>query len=532
MFDNHSDAPIQFLSASTEPDKALAQLSRTLGEEIPLDGIAVGFLDSATFTTYWVRWHSPEPSPAVPCAIVHTGDEIADLLEYSTWDREGNWIRIINDPPKVVTGKRFAQHMGSSDYSLIFVRGFYDNSRRGHFMLYVKGKHAYQPEHLACVAKRQHDILLLLTVIIKDFLLCSISAVNNSAEHTHVDRMEHLDLIATSPKMREIINKLERVSQMPTTVLLSGESGVGKEMLADFIQFYSPRRKMPFIKVNCGALPPSLVDSALFGHEKGAFTGAIGQRLGCFERAHTGTLLLDEVSEMPFDAQVRLLRVLQEGTFERIGGSRAVHVNVRIIAATNRDMATLLRNGEFRADLFYRLSAYHIEIPPLRERKEDFPLLVRVLTRNIAKKLGINSPPIVTQRNIDDLETYAWRGNVRELQNAIETALINFTISGTRKEFWIAPHAVHDTPTTTSLTGGCHAHETQAWSFSETSKVPPTFDESVRDLLMRALRHCDGKIHGKNGAAILLGIKPSTLWGKLNKYGIPPKHYRQMARTR
>lgn len=215
----------------------------------------------------------------------------------------------------------------------------------------------------------------------------------------------------------------DQVAPMDNTVLILGETGVGKEVIAKTIHKMSNKRKGPFIKVNCGAIPSDLVDSELFGHEKGAFTGAVALKIGRFERAHTGTIFLDEIGELSAEAQVRLLHVLQSREIERLGGTKSIHIDVRVIAATHRDLESMVKNGVFREDLWFRLNVFPIIIPPLRERKEDVPDFVRYIVKQKSKELGIEPPP-VSEEWINSYVLYDWPGNVRELENTIERELI------------------------------------------------------------------------------------------------------------
>lgn len=513
--------PPQMLTAHSSTKGVIKKLFHQLQEAIPLDGILVGFLDNATFTTYWLNHYSLVGAPEVPCAFVHTGNEMQGLMSRSTWDREGNWIRIVNDPGSTMLGKFFANHMKSDDFSIMHVRSSFDASKRGHFLLYARGQGRYTQAHTEIVAEQEQLIILLTSAAIKDFLLQQLQAACAPPANKVRMETEVYDLVATSPSMLEIVRKLELISQLPTPLLLTGETGVGKEMFADFIHFHSPRREMPFIKVNCGAIPPTLLDSELFGHEKGAFTGAVMQKAGCFELAHNGTLLLDEMGEMPLDVQVRLLRVLQTGIFMRIGGNKTIVTDTRVIASTNRNVIEMLNKGAFREDLFYRLNVYHIHIPPLRERLEDLPLLVRIMMRKLVKKLNIKMPPIVQQSNMDALAQFPWKGNVRELQNAIEASLINHMLSPVPDGFWITPDTKH------YESGPGQARETPPPSLpGKRPELTLSFEESVRQILVDALHLCAGKVHGQNGAAALLGLNASTLWGKLNKYGIRPQSFK------
>jgi PAS domain S-box-containing protein len=305
------------------------------------------------------------------------------------------------------------------------------------------------------------------------------------------------ELVGASPAMQNVFRLVETVAPTDATVLLLGETGTGKELIARALHNRSSRQSKVMVKVNCAALSANLIESELFGHEKGAFTGAIGQKKGRFELADGGTVFLDEIGEMPLETQTKLLRVLQEQEFERVGGSRSIKVNVRVIAATNRDLAREVRQGAFRLDLFYRLNVFPIPVPPLRDRPEDIPLLTRHFVRLFAGRMGkrirsIN--PKIHRR----LQNYNWPGNVRELANILERAVI-ICRGAVLQEEHIAIE--REDP------------QSAAASF-------PTLVEAERTLIQQAIDRTGGVLGGPNGAAQLLGINRSTLWSRMRKLGI------------
>lgn len=310
------------------------------------------------------------------------------------------------------------------------------------------------------------------------------------------------EIVARSPAMREALVRGQLVASHPTTVLIVGESGSGKEVMAREIHRRSPRAHRPMLQLNCGAIPENLVESELFGHERGAFTGADRLHVGLFERAHRGTLFLDEVGELPLAAQVKLLRVLQERTIRRVGGTSQIDVDVRLIAATNRPLAAMVADGRFREDLYYRLDVFGIRVPPLRERRGDLAPLVNALVRQLAERLRIDPPPI-TRGLLSKLEAYDWPGNVRELANVLETALI----LGAGKTLELPAELVDRI--------GRKKREAEA----------PRFETAVRDSIEQSLRATRGKIYGTDGAAARLGLKPATLQSKMKKLGIRREDY-------
>lgn len=314
------------------------------------------------------------------------------------------------------------------------------------------------------------------------------------------------EIVGSSQALERVLRQAQQVAPLSTTVLILGETGTGKELLAHAIHSLSSRRNNPLVKVNCGALPPPLIESELFGHEKGAFTGADSKRLGRFALADGGTLFLDEVGELPLELQTKLLRVLEEGEFELVGSSRTVKVDVRMIAATNRNLSEAVARGTFRSDLFYRLSVFPITMPPLRERKEDIPMLVTHLVNQVSTKLGKNIETI-PQSALRVLKDYDWPGNVRELRNVIERAVI--VTQGPKLQL---------TETFDPLTsrGESRSLITERDQDSEDD----TLEQSEYRLILRTLKKVHWRIEGPGGAAELLNVHASTLRSRMRKLGI------------
>ena len=306
------------------------------------------------------------------------------------------------------------------------------------------------------------------------------------------------DIIGRSPALRRVLREIETVAPTDSTVLISGETGSGKELVARAIHQLSARREHAFVKLNCAAIPTGLLESELFGHEKGAFTGAIAQRVGRFELANRGTVFLDEVGEIPLELQPKLLRVLQEREFERLGSVRTLRTDARLIAATNRDLATLASEHKFRQDLFYRLNVFPIHVPPLRERREDIPTLVRHFAQQFARRMK-KSIETVPADVMEQLTGYDWPGNIRELQNLIERAVI------------LSPGPVLDVP----LMALSKRPQPVA-----PENAPETLEESDRKHIIAALETSNWVISGPNGAAARLGMKRSTLQFRIRKLGI------------
>src|SRR6201987_3606543 len=318
------------------------------------------------------------------------------------------------------------------------------------------------------------------------------------------------EIIGTSAVLKTALSLVFKVAPTDATVLITGETGTGKELVARAIHRQSRRSSLAFVSVNCAAIPPDLIASELFGHEKGSFTGAVQRRLGRFELAEGGTIFLDEVGELPLETQIALLRVLQEHEFERVGGTRSIQTNVRVVAATNRDLRTAIAVGTFRSDLFYRLNVFPIEIPPLRERREDIPVLVECFIDRCAKNVGKNIRGI-EKNSLDLLQSYPWPGNIRELQNVIERSVIMceteiFSVDKT----WLPQQPVASEAKSQS-------------SFSQ------KLASQEKEMIESALRESEGRVFGPSGAAAKLGISRSTLESKIRSLRINKNRFKSRA---
>lgn len=322
-------------------------------------------------------------------------------------------------------------------------------------------------------------------------------------------------VVFRDPAMKSVIELADQVAKSDASILITGESGVGKEVIANYVHRQSSRNEKPFISVNCAAIPENLLESELFGHEKGAFTGAIARRIGKFEEANGGTLLLDEISEMDVRLQAKLLRAIQERVFDRVGGNKPVKVDIRIIATSNRDLHKAVDDGEFREDLLYRLNVVNLKVPPLRERQEDIVALSEHFVNKYAEANGIEPKPI-SLRAASALARYTWQGNVRELENTMHRAILLATEDEITEEAIRLPDGtrvdeIKVSPTDSAISQVAMAAESAARSF-----VGQTVAEVERDLILNTLDHCLGN---RTHAAKILGISIRTLRNKLNLYG-------------
>jgi transcriptional regulator with GAF, ATPase, and Fis domain len=305
-------------------------------------------------------------------------------------------------------------------------------------------------------------------------------------------------IVGESRAIREVMQLIATVARTNSTVLVLGETGTGKELVASAIHEQSARCAAPFIVLNCAAVPATLLESELFGHERGAFTGAVARRTGRFELAHGGTLFLDEIGELPLELQPRLLRLLQEREYERLGSSQTLHADVRLVAATHRDLGDLCGRREFREDLYYRLNVFPITLPPLRQRRDDIPLLVRHFVEQFAARMS-KPMPHISSTTLSTLSNYDWPGNVRELQNVLERALIVSTSRDLEVQL--------ETPRRAAT--------------SSTSPAPSSLADMNRAHILSVLRSTNGQVGGPDGAAARLGMKRSTLVFRMKKLGIP-----------
>jgi formate hydrogenlyase transcriptional activator len=324
-------------------------------------------------------------------------------------------------------------------------------------------------------------------------------------------------IIGNSPALQFALAEVERVAPTDSTVLVLGETGTGKELIARAIHNLSSRCHRPFVRLNCAAIPHELLESELFGHEKGAFTGAIAQRIGRFEMADTGTLFLDEIGDIPLALQPKLLRVLQEQEIERLGSGTTRRINVRLVAATHRDLTQMVNQKEFRSDLYYRVNVFPVELPPLRERRQDIPQLISHFVEIFSRRMGKQFDHI-PQEIVDAFTSYAWPGNVRELQNLIERAVIRAD-NGVLPNPLRKPDGNRVAPTPTPVTAAA---------------VPGTFWDSQRELILQALLATGWVVGGPRGAAARLGLKRTSLITKMKKLGIsrPANDLAELNQTR
>jgi len=412
---------------------------------------------------------------------------------------------LIDHPQSFPVSREMTEFHGLQSSSVIVMTLRSKKDTLGFLVLVSEGEETFNSEHLELIQLLKEPLVIAMSNALKHKEVLKLNDLltdDNRYLHSELRRISGDEIVGASFGLRDVTRMVQQVAALDSPVLLLGETGSGKDVIANAIHYSSSRSTGPFVNVNCGAIPDTLIDSELFGHEKGAFTGALSQKRGRFERAHTGTIFLDEIGELPLQAQVRLLKVLQNKEIERVGGVKTIPLDIRVIAATNRDLEDMIRSDLFRKDLWFRLNVFPIQIPPLRDRKVDLPAMVQHFITQKSQELKLSSIPTLAPGAIDFLMNYHWPGNVRELQNIIERALI------------LDPEG----PLTFERLGHQQSSATRYQSFE--SIDIETLDDVVSRHISDVLLKTAGKVSGPHGAAAKLGINPSTLRNRMKKLGI------------
>jgi formate hydrogenlyase transcriptional activator len=412
---------------------------------------------------------------------------------------------LIKDPMSFSVSKEMTAFHDIQSSSVIVMALRTGNTVLGYLILTSEGEEVLNDRHCSFIELLMEPLVISMSNALKHrevVKLNDLLADDNRYLHGELRRLSGDEMVGARFGLKETTHMIHQVASLDSPVLLMGETGTGKDVIANIIHYSSERSEGPFVSVNCGGIPDTLIDSELFGHEKGAFTGALAQKRGRFERANRGTIFLDEIGELPQRAQTRLLRVLQNKEIERIGGVDTISLDIRVIAATNRDLEKMVQDGRFREDLWFRLNVFPINVPPLRERTVDIPALVQHFITQKAKELKLASIPAITPGAIELAMSYHWPGNVRELQNIIERALIlNPQGPIGFENLGAAP------PKPVDRTG-------------ITAIKSYNLDQIVAHHISSVMEITRGKVNGAGGAAELLGVNPSTLRNKMNKLGI------------
>ena len=488
------------ICGSLDIEKALQDCFQYIRDHIPISRIQfhvyhrkVGVIETVA------------AAPFDPHVICPFRTQLTDEGRQRVMDQRSRRIRQINCLGEDPVTRAISYKLNSSHLSGVVMDMVLEWKMLGVLSIFNSGNEPFTDEHIHLLSLLSKPCAIALTNSIRFQELTQLKDMltdDNRYFQNELRRMAGEDVVGAHTGLKEVMEMVQQVSPMESPVLLLGETGTGKEVIANAIHDLSHRSDGPFIRVNCGAIPATLIDSELFGYEKGAFTGAVSQRRGRIERAHGGTLFLDEIGELPPEAQIRLLRVLQEHEIDRVGGNQTIRVNIRVIAATHRNLEAMMEQGEFRADLFFRLRVFPITIPPLRERKHDLPDLIgHFILRKCEemKRLVVPSPaPEVMER----LMAYHWPGNIRELENAVERSLI--LDRGKTLHF----KEINE-----------KAEPKQPTSALQPSEIP-ALDEVMAQHIRSVLEFCNGRVEGEKGAARILNIHPSTLRKRMLKLNI------------
>ncbi len=496
---------------------SVARLAPILGKRLPANALLVRHIDLTRSALETVAGGSlGEPIERLRTRSECSTEELDRILH---WCRQG---RILSETARQVQHDLPGLLPSGLDGRIIAGPLNTEEGPAGVLVLTGKPSARFDSEHQQLV----QALLEPLTIAIEnDRRVRELTTLREAVEADNRSLLSRLGrpdisdaIVGAESGLKEVMDQVELVARSDVPVLILGETGSGKEVVARAIHSRSPRVGKPFLRVNCGAIPPELIDSELFGHERGSFTGAVGSRKGWFERADGGTLLLDECGELPFAVQIRLLRILQDGTFERVGGERQLTVDVRIIAATHRNLREMIKDGRFREDLWYRIAVFPVHLPPLRDRREDIPALASHFALRSAQRLGL-IPQVPTPDDIRLLLTYSWPGNIRELKAVIERA----AILGNGRSLEVAQAIGVATPR------GGPSPDVEPRSIHAARVLD---DESV-SLETAMLQHIEsaltqtrGRIEGPHGAAALLKINPHTLRGRMRKLGIDWRRFR------
>jgi transcriptional regulator with GAF, ATPase, and Fis domain len=490
------------LCGSLDMEEALFQFLIYLRDFIPADFIAMTYLSQKSGGFHAIASATVEGGNKLDIFLPLPNDKIS--MQIKSIQPQ---VIIVKNPKDHPVLKHTVHHASLNSPSIIIIRPTMEGKYLGTLTIMAEGENRYTQEHVRLLSLLREPAYIALSNslrYIEVLKLKELLADDNRYLHDELNMQCSEDIVGIEFGLKNVMELSRQVAPLNSPVILYGETGTGKEVIARAIHNLSPRRDNPFIKVNCGAIPENLVDSELFGHEKGSFTGAISQKRGRFERANKGTIFLDEIGELSLEAQVRLLRVLQEGELERVGGTQSLKVDVRILAATHRDLQKMILKGKFREDLFFRLQVFPIIIPPLRDRAGDIPELTQHFISKKSREMGLDRYPSLAENSLEQLRSYHWPGNVRELENAVERAIILCDNKPLIFDFIYSESKNH--------------------IISEDDKKPEnsfSLDNAIRDQLILALKQTNGTISGDHGAAKLLGMNPSTLRAKLRKLGIP-----------
>ena len=499
------------ICSSLDIEKALFNCLQYICQFMPASKVCLGVFEPSTGTLASLRIVDRTAKKKSLPPIQLTREAILEINSFTKHDD----IRIVEKGAHSALVKVLHPYIDFSNNSALIMELAVEGKLLGTLSVLAEGEGRFTQAHVNLISLLREPLSIAMSnairyeevVKLKDILNAENRELNRELQR----RFSGDEIIGAEFGLKKIMEMVQQVAPLDSPVILLGETGVGKEVIANAIHATSLRNDGPLVTVNCGAIPENLLDSELFGHERGAFTGAIAQKRGHFERADGGTIFLDEIGELPPQAQVRLLRVLQHKKIERVGGTKTIAVDVRIIAATHRDLEELVRTGAFREDLWFRINVFPILIPPLRDRKEDIPAMVHHFVVKKSKELKTYPPPSVPIEEVERLKTYHWPGNVRELENLIERELIHNRGKGSSGRLQFQHLEIP-------------AKEEKAAVEHRNGRKLLRLDQIDSLHIRQALEISHGRISGPNGAAKLLGINPSTLRNRMIKLGIPFKY--------
>jgi len=494
------------ICATLDEDKMLEDCFKFLKNFLPLNGLMIGVYHTDSGTVEVISYTS-EINLTFKAQELKLSKSDIEYVESTI----GSVLLLqkLEDNP---VGIRMKTAFNLPELSSVVLRLKVEDQRIGAIIAFAKGNKKFTWKHGEILSILHDPFAIAISNILR---FKELSRLRDLLKDENIYLQEELRkiqgniVIGEDLGLKEVMEMVTQVAPLESKVLILGETGVGKELIAASIHDSSRRRNNPFIRVNCGAIPNSLIDSELFGHEKGSFTGALSSKKGKFERAQSGTLFLDEIGELPLHVQTRLLRVLQTGEYERVGGSETLKADARIIAATNRNLEELVKKGLFREDLWYRLNVFPIFIPPLRQRTNDIPLLTDYFIKRKLKELNLRLNPSVSEKGISRLLSYSWPGNVRELENAVERELIR----AKAKNCDILNFSEYENNKN-------HSEISSPLKQSNADQFLISIDEVLKNHIKKVLEATSGKIQGKDGAAEILEIHPSTLRHKMTKLNI------------
>ncbi|WP_163338903.1 sigma-54-dependent Fis family transcriptional regulator [Desulfopila sp. IMCC35008] len=489
------------ICGNLEIEEALRELRLFLQEAMPVTHIFLQHYDAAYRAMRTIAYAS-ESGYGKLDLLTPLSAKARELAANAPADQDAF---LLTEPMAFPVSEEMTAFHGIQSSSVIVMTLRNRRDTIGYLVLVSEGKETFDDDDRVMIEQLKVPLVLSMSNALKHrevVALNDLLADDNRFLHGELRRLSGDEIIGARFGLKKVTRMVQQVAVLDSPVLLMGETGTGKDVIANAIHYTSSRSEGPFVSVNCGAIPDSLLDSELFGHEKGAFTGALSLKRGRFERAHKGTIFLDEIGELPLHAQTRLLRVLQNKEIERVGGVDTISLDIRIIAATNRHLETMVEKGDFREDLWFRLNVFPILVPPLRDRTVDIPALIQHFINMKAKELKLTSIPSLAPRAIEKIMNYGWPGNVRELQNVIERALILNPQGPLQFEHLGAeiskPVVKVESPSTESY----------------------NLDNLISHHISHVLKITKGRINGAKGAAALLGVNPSTLRNRMKRLGV------------